>query len=202
MKILKISFYFILALFLCSAYGQQSGDTDSETLSLYDGTIDNQFEYVIRRSNRYQEYKVVKTDWLYTLKAHTMDSLQALETRLDSTLTVIESQNKTIGGLQSELDTTKSDLAQTNEEKDNISLLGIPMSKGLYKIVMWSIVAGLLVLLVAFIIKFKNSNAVTRATKKALQEMDEEFEEHRRTALEREQKVRRQLQDEINKQKS
>lgn len=202
MKILKISFYFILALSLCSAYGQQSGDTDSETLSLYDGTIDNQFEYVIRRSNRYQEYKVVKTDWLYTLKAHTMDSLQALETRLDSTLTVIESQNKTIGGLQSELDTTKSDLAQTNEEKDNISLLGIPMSKGLYKIVMWSIVGGLLVLLVAFIIKFKNSNAVTRATKKALQEMDEEFEEHRRTALEREQKVRRQLQDEINKQKS
>jgi len=29
-----------------------------------------------------------------------------------------------------------------------------------------------------------------------------EFEEHRRNALEREQKVRRQLQDEINKQKS
>ena len=31
---------------------------------------------------------------------------------------------------------------------------------------------------------------------------EEEFEEHRKTALEREQKVRRQLQDEINKQKN
>ena len=32
-------------------------------------------------------------------------------------------------------------------------------------------------------------------------QVEEEFDEHRRTALEREQKVRRQLQDEINKQK-
>jgi hypothetical protein len=31
--------------------------------------------------------------------------------------------------------------------------------------------------------------------------LDEEFETHRKTALEREQKVRRQLQDELNKQK-
>ena len=34
-----------------------------------------------------------------------------------------------------------------------------------------------------------------------LEEIEEEFDDHRRTALEREQKVRRQLQDEINKQK-
>ena len=53
-----------------------------------------------------------------------------------------------------------------------------------------------------FIYKFRNSNAVTRAAKKSLEETELEFEEHRRTALEREQKVRRQLQDELNKNKS
>ena len=43
--------------------------------------------------------------------------------------------------------------------------------------------------------------SVTKAAKKSLEDTELEFEEHRRVALEREQKVRRQLQDEINKQK-
>ena len=34
-----------------------------------------------------------------------------------------------------------------------------------------------------------------------LQDLEDEFEEHRKTAVEREQKIRRQLLDEINKQK-
>lgn len=67
---------------------------------------------------------------------------------------------------------------------------------------MWSIIGGLFVLLLFFIYKFKNSNAVTKQAKKSLEETEEEFEEHRKIALEREQKVRRQLQDEINKQKN
>jgi len=62
-------------------------------------------------------------------------------------------------------------------------------------------VAALLVFLIVFIYKFKNSNAITKAARKSLEETELEFEEHRRVALEREQKVRRQLQDEINKHK-
>lgn len=83
-----------------------------------------------------------------------------------------------------------------------MSLLGAQMSKTSYNVLMWAIIAGLLALLLFFIYKFKNSNAVTKNAKHALAEIEEEFEEHRKTALDREQKVRRQLQDEINKQKN
>jgi len=76
------------------------------------------------------------------------------------------------------------------------------MSKAIYKMVMWFIIAVLLALLAYFIYKFKNSNTITREAKKSLLDIEEEFEEHRKTAVEREQKVRRQLQDEINKQKT
>ena len=82
-----------------------------------------------------------------------------------------------------------------------MSLAGMQLSKTSYNIVMWSIIAGLFVLLLIFIFKFKNSNSVTRTAKNSLADLEQEFEEHRRVALEREQKVRRQLQDEINKQK-
>ena len=49
--------------------------------------------------------------------------------------------------------------------------------------------------------KFKNSNVITKEAKKTLEETEEEFQEHRRVALEREQKIMRKLQDELNKQK-
>jgi len=76
------------------------------------------------------------------------------------------------------------------------------MSKTGYNILMWTIIAALFALLLFFVYKFKNSNTITKDAKRAREEMEEEFEEHRKTALEREQKVRRQLQDELNKQKS
>lgn len=66
---------------------------------------------------------------------------------------------------------------------------------------MWSVIAVLFALLLFFIYRFKNSNAVTITTKESLENLENEFKEHRTFALEREQKVMRQLQDERNKHK-
>jgi septal ring factor EnvC (AmiA/AmiB activator) len=136
------------------------------------------------------------------LKAHTLDSLKAVQKNLADTQAVVKTQSDEITGLKASLANTESTLTATNEEKDNISLLGAQMSKASYKVLMWSIVAGLLALLLFFIYKFKGSNSSTREAKLKLDEVETEFEDHRRNALEREQKVRRQLQDELNKQKS
>lgn len=195
MKSLKLSF--LLTLFSIALYAQED-----DGLSLNSGTIDNQFEYVIRKSNNYQDYKVVKKTWLYTLKSHTLDSLKALHENLKKNQAVINSQSKEITTLNTNLTNTQNTLNKTNEEKDNISLFGMQLSKTGYNMLMWSIVIGLLAFLIFFIYKFKNSNIITREAKKSLSEVEDEFEEHRKRALEREQKVRRQLQDEINKQKN
>jgi len=180
----------------------QTANEEKEKLSLNSGTIDNQFEYVIQKSGRYQEYKVVKRTWLYALKSHTIDTLKAFHKDLADTKAVVSKQEEEIASLKSSLSNTESTLSTTNEEKDNISLFGAQMSKASYKVLMWCIVAGLLALLLFFIFKFKGSNSATRDAKHKLDELETEFEDHRRNALEREQKVRRQLQDELNKQKS
>ena len=54
----------------------QTANSAEDKLSLNSGTIDNQFEFVIRRSNSWQDYKTVKKTWLYALKSHTLDSLK------------------------------------------------------------------------------------------------------------------------------
>lgn len=196
----------LIIFFLISSIISFSQTNPEDELSLNDGTIDNQFEYVLKKSGNFkgtngQAYEAVKRSMLLTLRAHTIDSLNTLKTKLDNSKNTVEAQQKEINDLKIKLDSTKSTLDSTNLEKDNMSLLGMQMSKASYNVLMWTIIAGLLALLIFFIYKFKNSNAITRDAKKGLEEIEEEFDEHRRTALEREQKVRRQLQDEINKQK-
>lgn len=198
-----IKYLLITAVLLtCSFTTFSQNNTEENELSLDKGSIDNQFEYVITRSNNYQDFKVVKKTWLYTLKAHTIDSLKAVHKDLADTKILVDTQAKEISDLKSSLESTQTNLENTRSEKDNIGLFGAQMSKGSYKTIMWLIIASLLALLGLFIYKFNNSNAVTRQAKKNLADIEEEFEEHRKTAVEREQKVRRQLQDEINKQKT
>lgn len=204
MKPIKLLFF--ITLFACSFTSFSQTDTDDEKLSLNSGSIDNQFEYVITKSNGWRDergnsYKVIKSNWLTELKSHTLDSLKAVRKDLVDTQIVVDSQAQEISDLKTNLSNTKGNLENTKSEKDSMSLFGMQMSKTNYNVLMWAIIAALLALLLFFVYKFNNSNAVTRLSKNNLSEIEEEFDEHRKTALEREQKVRRQLQDEINKQK-
>lgn len=202
MKFIKTVFFTTLTLLCLTTANAQENSTEDDKLSLNEGTIDNQFEYVIRRSNNYQEFKVVKKTWLYELKAHTIDTLNALHKELSDTQATVNSQSNEINQLKSDLSNTKTNLDNTNKQKDSMALFGMQMSKGGYNALMWTIIAALLALLLLFVYKFNNSNSVTKQAKRTLLETEEEYEEYRRNALEREQKVRRQLQDEINKQKN
>lgn len=197
----------LLTLLFSLTIFAQTSDSDDDKLSLNSGTLDNQFDYVITKSNgwrdeRGQSYKVIKAYWLTDLKAHVLDSLQAIRKDLVATGITVKAQAQEIEDLKTSLSNTQSTLDKTKSEKNSMSLFGVQMSKGGYSGLMWSIIAVLLALLVFFIYKFKNSHAVTKEAKRALSDVEEEFEEHRKTAVEREQKVRRQLQDEINKQKT
>jgi hypothetical protein len=202
MKTLKfLALALILVMSSNSIYAQ-----NNETQSINEGSINDQFEYILRKSGNFkgtngQQYEAVSRNLLLALQSHTNDSLKTIREDLNKTLITIDAQQKEINDLKLQLSNTQSTLDATNKEKNNMSLLGLQMSKTSYNLLMWTIIGGLLTLLLIFIFKFKNSNTVTKAAKKALAETEEEFEEHRRLALEREQKVRRQLQDELNKQK-
>ena len=90
-----------------------------------------------------------------------------------------------------------------------MNFFGALLSKGLYNTIMWGIVVVLIVLLVFYIYRYANGNVVTKKSISDLAELQEEYENYRKAAIEREQnadlaeiekqKVRRQLQDEINK---
>ena len=201
MKSLKYSVFIFL---ICSVFMGLQAQEGQKTQSINEGSIIDQFEFVIKKSTNWtdekgQSYEVIKRNMMLTLKAHTLDSLNAIQARLDYTKNIVSTQQKEINTLKTDLAKTEDSLASTNLEKDSLVFLGIQMSKSNYSLLIWSIIAALVVFLLLFIYKFKNSNVVTKATKSALVEMENEFTAHRRIALDREQKVKRQLQDLINK---
>lgn len=202
-------FFTITLILLCSfntLQAQTETSDEDDKLSLDNSTINNQFEYVLQKSGDFRGtngsmYEAVKRSMLTTLQAHTNDTLKTLRKDLADTQAMVKTQANEISELKTNLSNTQASLEKTTNEKNNMSLFGLQMSKSSYNVLMWSIIGILLAMLMLFIYKYKNSHVITKEAKKALKEIEVEFEEHRKTALEREQKVRRQLQDELNKQK-
>lgn len=195
-----------IAIYILSFLTINAQEVTPKTKSLNEGSIEDQFNYISKISGNYKDglkrYEVVNAVNLETLKSNILDSINNLEAQIKEAKTTINKQKEANLSLQKELSETKTVLEKTNTEKDKISLFGIMLNKTFYNLLLWSIIGLLFVLLFVFIFKFKSSNTVTRQAKKSLEDLEIEFEEHRRVALEREQKVRRQLQDEINKHKT
>ncbi|WP_417362976.1 tRNA (guanine-N1)-methyltransferase [Galbibacter sp.] len=196
-KFFKVAILIFLTTFNLQAQEEEA----DEKLSLTTGSIENQFEYIFQKSNNYQDYKVVKKNWLYILRNNTLDSVKRVENELLVSKNLSAEQEKKINELNAQLAESNNNLANVTEEKDSISFFGALINKPAYKGIMWGIVVVLVLILGLFVYRFKNANIITQEAKKSLSELEAEYEEHRRKALEREQKARRQLQDEINKQK-
>lgn len=196
MKLLKILLTFTILLSVClNAQEIKPGQT------LESGTIENQFNYIIKKSYSYKEYKNVKLSWLNRLKRAVNDSLNVTKKELTDLKVVLDSKDIEITNLTTSLEATKKDVVQLNIEKTSINLLGFLISKPLYNTILWSIIAVLFGLLLVYILRFNRSNIITTGTNEKLDELEHEYDDHRQRSLEREQQLRRKLQDEINKQR-
>ncbi len=190
---------FSFLLFGIIAFSQKKEQNFNNAID--SASVSGQFDAFYQNSGDWSEYKVVKKHWIPKLKSSVLDTVNKLKSELANTKSVLQDKEKQIVELTSVLNNTNENVAQLNKEKDGIKLFGAIISKSLYNTILWSIIIGLLVLLVLFIYKFNNSNTITKETQTKFDELDQEFEGYRHRSLEREQQLRRKLQDEINKQK-
>ncbi len=181
-----------LFLFAISASAQDS-------IQVRRNTLNEQMTDAFDKSNSYQEYKVIKKTQLATLRRNIMDSVSALETTINSQRSELSQQKNTVDSLRQNLNNTQQNLATAKEKEDGIEFLGILTSKTTYNIIMWSIILLLLLAGGFLFYRFLNSTKITNAAELKLAELEIELEDYRRNSLEREQKLRRKLQDEINK---
>ncbi len=162
-------------------------------------TIEGQFDKMFRVSSTYQTYKVVDKDGFILLKQNVLDSIKKSKKALIELQNLLRDELQTIAYLNESITKTQLELEAALSKENTISFFGIPLSKITYNIIMWIIVIGLAAGLGFFVFKFFKSNVITKQSQENLIIVEEEFEAYRKKAIEREQKLRRELLDEINK---
>lgn len=162
-------------------------------------TIEGQFDKMFRISSTYQTYKVIDKDAFIVLKQNVLDSIKKTKKALVELENLLKEERETIAFLNESMTKTQLELDNALSKENTISLLGIPLSKITYSLILWTIIIGLGGGLGFFVFKFFRSNVLTKQAQENLITVEEEFESYRKKAIEREQKLRRQLQDEINK---
>ncbi|WP_439132063.1 hypothetical protein [Polaribacter sp.] len=189
---LKLIFFLFLS-FSLTLFSQETPETEKDT------SIQGQFDEIYRISTTYQVYKVISKDKYQALKNNVLDSIKNLKTQISEKENLLKSEREKIKTTNELLSKTQADLVASNKKENSISLFGIELSKIKYNLLLWSIIIISLLLLFYFIFKFFRSNTLTKEAQNNLLDVEQEFEQHRKKSLEREQKLRRQLQDEINK---
>ena len=173
-----------------------SQKTKNDTLSL-----SKQFEQVYRRSSSYKDFKVIRKSTFQNLKKNTLDSIKIIDEKLK-----IESQKNT--RLEQEISSVAKirleqnlELSEAILEKNTIFFVGLKLKKNTFKIIIWGIFLTLIILICYLSYKLKDGVKITSQAKKELTRVEEEFNSYKKKSLVRDQKLRRQLQDEINKQR-
>jgi hypothetical protein len=181
----------VLVCLLPFSVFSQEGDTEANTL-------ENQYYELKDASNNYQIYKVVKETRLDAFWASVADTLKKTRSEISNLKAEVKSLKQNVASLEkgiAERDTSLSNQAYMIEHMD---FLGMDMTKTGYTTLTWSIIFILIIGVIILYYRYNSANRVTRSIRKDFSALQEEFEEHKKRTRERETKLKRDLQTEIN----
>jgi len=153
------------------------------------------FDSVVNTGGNYQEYKVIKKVNLNDFKKNLASRRDSLVSTINGLKSNLNSFEKDIKDIQKENKSLNDELIELKKTKDQISLLGIDMSKSSYQLTVWGIIFVLILILAFLFIKYRNRNIVTSELQENLSHTNKEFEEYKLRAIEKQQKLGRDLLD-------
>lgn len=185
-----IIFSFFLISVKVSAQAQTQVQTPAQTPAqtpvpglmdgLKSGTVRDQLDFVENRTRIYDNFRAVREDMFQKIKRNVTDSLAASEKKISDLSRRVALLNGRIDSISNSLQTTKTALDDMTSTKNSIRVLGMNVNKTTYNGIVWTIIAGLLVLLSFGSVIFKRNQAITSNTKKELEDLRTEFEEYRK----------------------
>lgn len=168
----------------------QLASAQTNILAVLDSaTLEAQVEYLHQNTRVYNNFRAIREDVFLKMKRNVIDTVneeKLLVAQLNSRLTERDFE---IESLNTELGRTKNERDEAITNKNSLTILGIGMNKAIYNSVMWFIVLGLAALAVIMLVLFKRSHAVTSQTKSELETSQNEFNEYRKNAREKYEKL-------------
>ncbi|WP_162425741.1 hypothetical protein [Pontibacter pudoricolor] len=177
-------------------------------------SLSSQFDNLKENANSYnekgQQYKVVNVKTLNNFYSSVNDSLHVIGKKLadaragaDKELIEaranVEAQQKELKALTEETARKELEVQKSQHLINNISFFGIDMGKQFYVILNSVIIVALLLILAIVMMQYKSSKSTTTEKVKAFNDIDNEFNEYKKAARERELKLKREMQTEFNR---
>jgi len=145
-------------------------------------TIREQINYVSDKTRIYEDFRAIREDMYRKLTGNILDTLAAEKgrvTELKNLTSALNGKNDSLSGL---LTSTRTSLEEVTATKNKISVIGLEINKGAYNTILWTIVGGLILVLVVGFLIFKRNLVVLQTTEKDLKELKEEFAAYKQSS--------------------
>jgi len=160
---------------------------------LTDKSLNGQYQYLLTKVYNYQR-PLISALW-----KNYNDTLNVTRKKLKEVSAKVATQTATIDTLQKEATAKDQTLSASNAHMDEVSLLGMPVTKATYNWIMWGLVIGFGVIAAIVIARSGSNNREAKYRIKLYNELEEEFKTYKTKANEKEKKLARELQTERNK---
>jgi len=186
---IQISFTILLLLSILFLGSEplQAQNTMPEVMD--EGTLQEQLDYVKEKTRIYNNFRAIREDIFLKMKKNSLDSLSAAKQEISGLETLLDERNSEISTLNSRLNSIGDELDEAVKNRDSLSFIGIQMEKGFYNTLMWLIVAALAAILAFLFVLYRRNHVITVENKKELNETRESFENYKKEARERYEKL-------------
>jgi len=155
--------------------------------------IKGQFEYLYKKSNTFEQYKVISMNSYNTLKQNATDSIRLYKKEAIHQLNETNSLNIKLETSNTEITQLKEELSTTQNMQNSIMLLGMAVSKTAYSLFMWGVIFSLAFISVILFLMFKRGHQVVKEARTRLKEVQEDLEKLRKSGILREQSLGQEL---------
>jgi len=186
-----------IALFLFNVIALLAQESSAENVT--SNTLNNQFEKIKSEAETFKQYKLIEKTQLNAFWKTTMDSVKQLKQEKASLLDESESKDQRIETLESTLSEKNDQIDDLETQTSTIEVFGAEFQKSTFIFISFFTAGSLIVVLGFVSFKYQDNNRVAQAKVNDYNKLNDEFEEYKRNALEKQMKLRRDLQTERNK---
>ncbi|MTI40438.1 hypothetical protein [Fulvivirga lutimaris] len=161
--------------------------------------LQDQFTDLRDNSETFKEYKVIKTYELNKFWKGVTDTLKTNSTTITELQKKIVTHDAEIKKLNDIIAESKANMLDLEFGVEHITIFGLPISKTAYQVVNFAIIVTLLVLIAFLVFKYNERRSTAKEKINAFNNLEEKFADYQKTALEKQMKLRRELQTERNK---
>jgi len=187
MKQLQIRYVLILAVLIFAVIKVTGQVTMPDVL--LKSSLKDQYNYIEEHTRIYDDYRAIREDMFQKLKRNVSDTLSYINVKIAGLNKTVSVLNRTIDTLRTNLVSTQARLEEMTKTKNSIRVAGIEVNKTTYNNSMWTILAGLIAILLIGFLAFKRNLSAMSNTKKEFQELKAEFETYRKTSREAREKL-------------